>query len=124
MLVRPESDFRPSSVLMARKNTPATSARPAREKLPGQGDRLRRLRKAFGFDTGNAFAAHIGIGYPRWNAFENDFPLSREVAFTLVKRFGVSLDWLYLGKIEALPTELLRKLGELDTPQPLGKRRT
>ena len=63
----------------------------------------------------------MNIGYQRWNAFENDFPLSREVAFMLAKRFGVSLDWLYFGKIEALPTELARRLGELDAP---GKRRT
>ena len=109
---------------MARKNASATSARATRERLAGQGDRLRRLRKAFGFETSNAFAAYLGVGYPRWNAFENDFPLSREIAFTLVKRFGVSLDWLYLGKIDALPTELLRKLGELEVPQPPGKRRT
>jgi transcriptional regulator with XRE-family HTH domain len=106
---------------MAKKNTSATSERAARQKLAGQGDRLRRLRMAYGFETSTAFAAHLGIGFQRWNAFENDFPLSREVAFTLVKRFGVSLDWLYLGKIEALPTELLRRLGEVPSP---GKRRT
>jgi transcriptional regulator with XRE-family HTH domain len=109
---------------MAKKNASATSGRAEREKLSGQGDRLRRLRKAYGFETSNAFAAYIGIGYPRWNAFENDFPLSREVAFTLVSRFGVSLDWLFLGKIDAMPTELLRRLGELDAPdQVRGKRK-
>lgn len=108
---------------MPRKNIPSTSERPERQKLAGQGDRLRRLRKAFDFETSTAFALYLDIGFQRWNAFENDFPLSREVAFTLVKRFGVSLDWLYLGKIEALPTELARRLGELDPP-PRGKGKT
>lgn len=120
MLVSARADSTASSKPMARKNTPATSARETREKLSGQGDRLRRLRKAFGFETSAAFAAFIDVGYQRWNAFENDFPLSREIAFLLAKKFGVSLDWLYFGKIEALPTELLRRLGELDPP---GKRK-
>lgn len=84
------------------------------EQVPGQIDRLKRLRMAYGFETSTAFAAHLGIGYQRWNAFENGFPLSREVAFVLVKKFpGVSLDWLYFGKIDALPLELARRLGEL-----------
>lgn len=106
---------------MKRKNTSATAPRSARQKLAGQGDRLRRLRTAFGFETSTAFALYLDIGFQRWNAFENDFPLSREVAFALVKKFGVSLDWLYLGRIDALPTELARRLGELDPP---GKGKT
>lgn len=105
---------------MAKKTRPATKPERA-EEIPGQSDRLKRLRKAFGFETSTAFAAHLEIGLQRWNAFENGAPLSREVVFLLVRRFGVSSDWLYFGKIDALPLELARRLGELVPP---GKRTT
>jgi hypothetical protein len=106
---------------MAKKASKSTKAEPA-EEIPGQADRLKRLRKAYGFETSTAFAKFLDIGYVRWNAFENGAPLSREVAFLLVRKFsGVSLDWLYFGKTDAMPLELLRRLGELDPP---GKRRT
>lgn len=123
MLDSPESTARAPFSGMVRKNTTETAKSSTREKLPGQGDRLRRLRLAFGFETSTAFAIHLNIDFKRWNAFENDFPLSREVIFLLVKRFGVSSDWLYFGRIEALPLELARRLGEL-APAPPGKGRT
>lgn len=104
---------------MAKKSTRTTKPEPF-EEVPGQSDRLKRLRKAYDFDTSTAFAAHLGISVQRWNAFENGAPLSREVAFKLVQKFsGLSLDWLYFGKTEALPLELARRLGELGPP---GKR--
>lgn len=107
--------------LMAKRISKSTKAEPG-EAIPGQIDRLRRLRRALGFETSTAFAVYLGIGYQRWNAFENGYPLSREVAFLLVKKVsGLSLDWLYFGKTEALPLELARRLGELDPP---GKRST
>jgi DNA-binding XRE family transcriptional regulator len=108
------------SVTMVKKVSKSTKPEP--EEVPGQSERLRRLRKAFGFDTSTAFAAAIDVSVQRWNAFENGAPLSREVAFIVVRKFsGLSLDWLYFGKTEALPLELARRLGELDPP---GKRKT
>jgi hypothetical protein len=111
---------RPSSFQpMAKKASTSTKAEP-REEVPGQSERLKRLRLAYGFETSTAFAAFLDIGFQRWNAFENGAPLSREVAFLLVRKIsGLSLDWLYFGKTEALPLELARRLGELGTP---GKR--
>ena len=109
------------SRLMARKASKGTKADPA-EEVPGQSERLKRLRKSHGFETSTAFAAFLDISVQRWNAFENGAPLSREVAFLLVKKIsGLSLDWLYFGKTEALPLELARRLGALD---PSGKRNT
>ena len=116
-----ESEPTASSGSMARKVSKGTKTERF-EEVPGQIDRLKRLRKAFGYQTSTAFAAYLDIGYVRWNAFENGAPLSREVAFLLVRKCpGVSLDWLYFGKIEALPLELARRLGEFETP---GKRKT
>ena len=84
------------------------------EEVPGQSERLKRLRAALSFDTSTAFAAFLNISVQRWNAYENGAPLSREVAFRLVQKIsGLSLDWLYFGKTEALPLELARRLGEL-----------
>lgn len=104
---------------MAKRASRSTKPEP-HEEVPGQSERLKRLREAYGFNTSTAIAAHLDISVQRWNAFENGAPLSREIAFRLVQKFsGLSLDWLYFGKTEALPLELARRLGELGPP---GKR--
>ncbi len=119
MLDSAESPATASFGRMAKKQSKSTKAAPY-EEVPGQVERLKRLRKAFGFETATAFAAFLEIGYVRYNAFERGSPLSREVAFRLVRKIsGLSLDWLYFGKTEALPLELARRLGELAPP---GKR--
>lgn len=98
------------------------AAKPLKEVLPGQAERLKRLRAALGFETNTAFAAFLDIGVQRYNPFENGAPLSREVAFRIVRKVpGMSLDWLYFGKADGLPLELVRRLGLLDPP---GKRTT
>ena len=121
MLDSAESHQLASFGAMARKSSKGT--KPERyEEVPGQAERLKRLRKAHGFETSTAFAAFLDIGYVRYNAFENGAPLSRDVVFRLVKKIsGLSVDWLYFGKTEALPLELARRLGELGPP---GKRST
>ena len=109
------------SLAMAKKVSKSTKREPVDE-LPGQSERLKRLRTAHGFATSTAFAAFLDVSVQRWNAFENGAPLSREVAFLLVRKIsGLSLDWLYFGKTEGLPLELARRLGVLDPP---GKRTT
>lgn len=91
------------------------------ESIPGQAERLKRLRTAFGFATSTGFAAFLGVSVQRYNNFENGSPLSRDAAFRLVQKFpGLSLDWLYFGRTEALPLELARRLGEFAPPP--GKR--
>lgn len=106
---------------MAKKASKSTNPEP-KEEVPGQSQRLKDLRRAFGFETSTAVAKFLNISVQRWNAFENGAPLSREVAFLLVRKFsGLSLDWLYFGKTEALPLELARRLGALGPP---GKGKT
>lgn len=73
--------------------------------------RLRLLRFAVSGGNQTAFAAKLGIEPRRWNNFERGSPLSKEIAILLAQRIpGVSLDWLYLGKVEALPFALQREL--------------
>lgn len=75
--------------------------------------RLRQLRSVES-DTSAAFAVRLRMSTQRWNNFENGYPLSREVAFTLVQTIpGLTLDWLYFGKLEGLTVDLARRLGEL-----------
>jgi hypothetical protein len=73
--------------------------------------RLQLLRKAVSGDNQTAFAAKIGIEVRRWNNFERGSPLSKEVAILLARKIpGVSLDWLYLGRLETLPFALQQEL--------------
>lgn len=74
-------------------------------------ERLRLLRRAVSGDSQTAFAAKIGIEARRWNNFERGSPLSKEVAILLARKIpGVSLDWLYLGRLETLPFALQAEL--------------
>lgn len=73
-----------------------------------------------GYNTSTGFANFLDVGMARYNAFENGSPLSRDVAFRLVRRIpGLTLDWLYFDKPDGLPIELARRLGVFDGP---GKR--
>jgi hypothetical protein len=98
---------------MAKKGRPAK--KPTRiEEIPGQGDRLIRLRVAYDFGTTTAFAVFLGIPVTTLSTFENGGALSRQAAFKIVQRLpGVTLDWLYFGKAEGLPLDVLRRLGLL-----------
>jgi hypothetical protein len=106
---------------MVKKGRPTT--RPQRvEEIPGQADRLRRLREAHAYETTAAFARFLDLPITTYNAFENGAGLSRQAAFRIVQRLpGVSLDWLYFGKPDGLPMELARRLGLFEPP---GKRRS
>lgn len=105
---------------MAKKGRPAKT--PIYEEIPGQAERLRRLRAAYDFKTAASFAAFLDIPVTTYNSFENGAPLSRPAIFKIVQRIpGMTSDWLYFDKPDGLPMDLLRRLGLLDPP---GKRRT
>jgi hypothetical protein len=75
--------------------------------------RLSRLREVVSGENQTAFATRIGIEVKRWNNFERGLPLSKEVAFLLVKKVpGLTLDWLWLGIESGLPLKLQRELAE------------
>ena len=82
------------------------------------GRRLRHLRKALGYQYGNAFARHLGIMDARWYNLENGYPLSKEIAFLLVQKVsGLSLNWLYFGRTDGL-SGLAQRLGEFRGRRP------
>ena len=88
---------------MARTGSPLDNERVA--------ERLRLLRKAVSGDNQTAFAARLGIDVRRWNNFERGSPLSKEIAFLLVQKVpGISLDWIYLDRLETLPFALREEL--------------
>jgi hypothetical protein len=89
----------------------------------GQAERLKRLREMLGYSTAIGFARFLHMVPQRWSNFENGMPLSREIAFRLVRTVpGLTLDWLYFGKPDGLPLDLARRLGEIEPPP--GKRTT
>lgn len=83
-------------------------------------ERMRQLREAIeGADKGSAlrFSRRMDITDTRWNNVERGHPLSRDLAILLVQKIpGLSLDWIYFGKTDALTVSLAEKLGELDAP--------
>ena len=89
------------------------------------GRRLRHLRKSLGYEYASTFARSIGIQDNRWTNLENGFPLSKEMAFLLVRKIpGLTLEWLYYGKIDArLSDRLVQRLGVFPEAPPTSSRR-
>lgn len=72
--------------------------------------RLRLLRAEKGF-SGPRFAEWIGVEYPRWNNYERGYPLPAPIALILCQKFpGLTLDWLYRGRLEGMTLDLVRRL--------------
>ncbi len=75
--------------------------------------RLRLLRQVVSGESQTAFAARLGVETKRWNNFERSSPLSKEVAFLIVRKFpNVTLDWLWLGRPDGMPVRFQRELEE------------
>jgi len=89
-----------------------------------QAQRLRRLRKALGFESSVKFAISLGITSTRWNNFETGHPLSRDVANMIVGKYrGIDLDYLESGHTDGLSSAMLRKLREAEIEPPPPTRR-
>lgn len=81
------------------------------------------MREALDFDESAAFAREMGLTPTRWNNFENGNRLTRDIAELLVRKIpGLTVDWLFFGKPDALSGEMLRLLGELPTPSRASDR--
>jgi hypothetical protein len=62
--------------------------------------RLRLLREIISGDNQADFARRLGIPPKRWNNYERGFPLSREIAFMIWKKFpGMSPEWIWFGAV-------------------------
>lgn len=74
------------------------------------GKRLTLVRRAFGFEK-SEFADLLGIERPAWSRFENGKrAIPYEQASKIVRRFGVSLDFIVLGRIAGMEFEVLERL--------------
>ena len=74
------------------------------------GLRLRHLRQAHGL-TQAAIGERVGATMNRWNNWEvgvGRIPVPE--ATKLVQAYGVTLDWIYLGKEAGMPFELMMKI--------------
>lgn len=78
------------------------------------GYRLRLLREALGYKP-SEISDMLGIERTYWSRFEGGKrPLSESVAVLLVDRFGVTLDFLILGRWDKLPHDLATRLREVE----------
>lgn len=89
--------------------------------------RLQILRRTVSKDNQAGFAVRLGIEPKRWNNFERGTPLSKEIAFLIVKKFpDFTLDWLWHGKTKGMPQSLQWELEEvgksITTSRPSGRR--
>lgn len=76
------------------------------------GNRLRAMREALGLKKSEVADA-IEIERTYWSRFEGgQRPLSFEVAARLCSRYGVTMDYLILGRLNTLPLDLAEKIRE------------
>jgi len=81
--------------------------------LPGIPDRLRRVRRAFGYRTAKEFADFLGIGYKRYVNWENGHPIPINMGDLICAKCpGIDKLWLYDANPINLPLGLRRQLGE------------
>lgn len=74
------------------------------------GARLKAFRSHLGL-TQTETARLIGISPERWNNWERgERRISLGIARQLHERYGLSLDFIYLGRLEALPQTLIKAL--------------
>lgn len=78
-------------------------------------ERLRLSREAIGDGqlTQKAFAAEAGVGYEQYKNWESGaYRISVDGARALRKRYGLSLDFIYEGNVDALPMNLRNALSQ------------
>ena len=74
------------------------------------GARMRLVREAFNLKPAE-IADMLGIERTYWSRFEGGRrPINDEVAYLLVDRFGITLDFLMLGRWDTLRLDVAEKL--------------
>lgn len=95
-----------------RSMSPAsTDQRIPREMYPDRiGARMRLIREAYGLKPAE-IADMLDIERTYWSRFEGGRrPINDEVAYLLVERFNVTLDFLMLGRWDTLRLDVAEKL--------------
>lgn len=115
---------------LVKADNPAMSTSPdkLREKLltPGLmsemradriGERMRLLREALGLIPAE-ISERLDIPPTYWSRFENGKrPLTDTLAAALVERYGVTLDFLLLGRWDKLPSDLADRMRSIKASQ-------
>jgi hypothetical protein len=73
--------------------------------------RLERLARALGLSD-TAFCAKFGLSDRQWVLAKTGRPIGLAAASRIVDEAGVTLDWIYRGRVEGLPVIMARSLGE------------
>jgi hypothetical protein len=85
-------------------------------------ERLRALRiVVVGDDRGAQmkWCRDLGILPQSWNGYETgNARIGVDSAIRIVRRFGVTLDWIYLGDTRAMPHALLTDIERVRTAKP------
>lgn len=73
--------------------------------------RLQLIRSIIAEDSQSKFAQEIGMSLSRWNNFERGYPLPRDEAVRLCKKFpGLTTDWIWFGYFDLLSPEWQKKI--------------
>jgi len=73
-------------------------------------NRLRAVRHHFGLGS-KEFAEQAGVAYKSYSQWESgDFRCSIDGAIRLCERYGVSLDFIYFGKLHTLPSNIAMEI--------------
>ena len=68
--------------------------------------RLRVVREAFGMNSGD-FAQSIGVDASSYSKIEaGKKPLKMEMGYSVAEAYGVSMDYLYRGRLTDLPERI------------------
>jgi transcriptional regulator with XRE-family HTH domain len=86
------------------------------ESLPEIARRLRVLREALGYETQGQMAAELGMTSNSWNNYERGFSrINLDAGLAIQRRWGVPLDWLYIGSTAMLPAHLAEKIRRIES---------
>ena len=79
------------------------------------GRRVLHLRRALGFESAKSFADAIGVKpqeLSAWERGERRPGIAKTVP--MMERYGITLDWLYLGIVKSLPHDLLLRIEQVE----------
>jgi transcriptional regulator with XRE-family HTH domain len=87
------------------------------------GARLALTRRALGYSLQTEFVAtfapFFNVSIQRWNNYEKGRQrIGVDVAAALCARWGLTLDWIYLGKWWGLPHGLVLAMEEIERARP------
>lgn len=86
--------------------------------------RVRRIRELMGYQNATAFCARYNLDYKRWKNYENGYAMPTDAAVQLCQIVpGLTLDWLFRGRLEGMPLDLIQRL-EPPTLERTAKRRS